>query len=268
MSLLSVKNSQKSRGFTLIEVVIASALMLMLLLAFYAVAEALQRSQLTSDARLEARQALRNAMRAFTVEASAAGHFFEGSGGTVTLGGLVCKLPAKPVAPATEHTPGDTVVVAVPLDETRPANITDDPDWQVGAVTLIPFNSSSARPDGFPDNRYNIIALTTRPRTPADSRNANARQIVIMRWDRVQPPGTNYLAPATINLAGLGAPAKTRVYDAYVKPLNQDGFRVTYSTKATSPAASNVHVEYAKQPTQGSLQTETYDFLFNTRNIF
>ena len=247
------------RGLSLIEVVIASALMLMLLLAFYAVAETLSRSQITSDARLQARQQLRAGVRSFSISTSEATAFFTGDGEPIPLGGYLCLLP-EPNATGESFLPGDTVIIAIPVDETRPANAADDP---TSSTTTLAANGT---PDGFHDNLYDIVALTSRPTTPADSRTPNSRQLILMRWSKVAPVG--YGAPLTIELEDLGNPILERVFDCYLKPLADDGFRVNYRAKGTVAAAAAIHAEYDYKPIKGPKQAEGYEYLFNTRNIF
>ena len=249
----------RTKGLSLLEVVIASALMLMLLLAFYAVAETLSRSQITSDARLQARQQLRTGVRAFSISASEATCFYAGDGNPIVLGGYTCLLPESNLA-GDAFVSGDTVVVAIPVDETRPTNAADDPTSS--STTL----AGKGTPDGFHDNLYDIVALTSRPRQPADSRNPNSRQLILMRWTKVAP--TTFGAPLTINLGNLGTPSLERVFDCYLKPLAEDGFRVNYRAKGTVAAAASIHTEYDYKPTKGPNQAESYEYLFNTRNIF
>jgi prepilin-type N-terminal cleavage/methylation domain-containing protein len=255
---------KRPRGLSLIEVLIASAMMLMLLLAFYAAAESLQRSQITSDARQSARQALRSGIRAFTIATSEATCFYSGATATpINIGGYSCLLPSR--APSgTDFVAGDTVAVAVPVDLSRPVNPADDP--ASSSTALFPSSSSSATPDGFHDNRYNIVVLTTRPTTPVDSRNPNSRQLVVMRWEDRAP--VSYGAPLTINLATLGNPVSERVFDCHLRPLTSDGFRVNYRARGSVAAASTIKAEFDFKPLQGSNQSEKYEYLFNTRNIF
>lgn len=247
------------KGLSLLEVVIASALMLMLLLAFYAVAETLSRSQITSDARLQARQQLRTGVRSFSISTSEATAFYAGDGDPIVLGSYTCLLP-EPNAAGDAFLPGDTVVVAIPVDETRPANLGDDP---MSSLTTLAPNGS---PDGFHDNLYDIVALTSRARDPVDSRNPDARQLILMRWSDVAPVG--FGAPLTINLETLGNPDLLRVFDCYLKPLAEDGFRVNYLARGSVAAAASIHAEYDYKPIKGPNQAESYEYLFNTRNIF
>ena len=249
----------KNRGLSLLEVIIASAMMLMLLLAFYAIAEMLSRSQITSDARLTARKNLRNCMRFFGVSTSEAHAFYSGDGNPITIGGYSCLLPED--LNGGNFKAGDTLAVAVPQDLTRPVNAQFDPT--LASTNRYPLTSSNAIPDGFHDNYYDIFVLTSRPTTPPDSRNPNSRQLVLMRWDNVIPAA--WEAPLTID---LGTPDQVKIYDCFLKPLANDGFRVNYQSKGSKAAAAYIHTEYRHQPTNGPAQAENYEFLFNTRNIF
>lgn len=253
---------KRTRGISLLEVMIASALMLMLLFAFYGIAEMISRSRIVTEARLEARQQLRMAVRNFNLEATEGSGFYQGDGKPIKLGGYTCVLPFYNASTGT-YSNGDTLAVAVPIDVTCPVNQAQDP--RLANTKLA--TGKAAHPDGFPDNRYDITVLTTRPMRPANSRNPNARQIVLMRWENVQP--ATFLAPLTpATLAGLGAPRVERVFDSYLKPLDQDGFRVTYERKGSIASASAIHAEYSYKPNDGPIQAESYEYLFNTRNIF
>jgi hypothetical protein len=244
----------------LIEVMLSSVMMLMLLFAFYGVAEALQRSQLVSDGRVQARQALRNGLRAFQLASAEATAFFPGNGSAQTIGGYSCRLPA--MLASGSYDSGDTVAVAVPVDISGPADPGDDP--RLPSTVLQ--TGAGAQADGFPDNRYDILVLTTRSRRPADSRNPAARQLVLMRWENVQP--VSFLAPLTIDLQDLGAPVVERVFDTYLKAASEDGFRIGYQSRGGAAAACSIHAGYSYRPRQGAAQEETYEALFNTRDIF
>jgi hypothetical protein len=249
------------RGVTMVEVLVGSLLMLMLLVAFYAIAEMLGRSQIASDARLEARQQLRNATRAYALATSQANGYYEAtaSSDTTDIGGYTCQLPFFNTSTQLFE-PGDTIAVAVPIDRTRPEDPADDPR---DPDTVL---ASAGTPDGFPDNKYSVVVLTSRPMTPPDSRNPQARQLVILRWDNLTPVG--FQAPLTIDLETLGTPTVERVFDAYLEPLTSDGFRVNYLRKGSVAAASSIHAEFSYQPRQGAVQAESYEYLFNTRNMF
>lgn len=252
---------RRGRGMSLLEVMIGAGLMLMLLLAFYGIAEMLSRSQIASDARLEARQQLRSATRAFSLASSQATCFFAatGSGVTTNIGGYTCQLPFYDTT-TEQFQDGDAIAVAVPVDLTRPADPADDPrDPDTELAT-------GGTPDGFPDNLYTVVVLTSRAMDPPDSRNPNARQLVLMRWDNVAPAA--FLAPLTIDLESLGTPAVERVFDAYLKPLASDGFRVSYQPRGNIGGACTMHAEFSYQPNDGPVQAESYEYLFNTRNMF
>lgn len=254
-----MKRRAPLHGMSLIEVMLASSLMLMILLAFYAVAESLQRSQMTSDARIESRQALRSAIRSFSLKGTEASYFYSAAkkGDSVTLGGIVCQLPYE-----SSGTPGagNSIVVASPRDETRPVDPADDPESPSTAL------AANGEPDGFCDNKYDILALATRPTVPDDSRNPGSRQLLLMEWDKQAP--VSFLAPGTINLAKLGKPPRLKVFNTHLKPLNQGGFRVTYGYKGSTPASATIHAEFHYKPLQGPVQSESYDFIISTRNIF
>lgn len=257
-----MKNSQRrSTGFSLLEVVIASSLMLILMTAFYAVAEALKKSQVVSDARVEARQNLRNAMKRTNYFFSQASWIY--TNGTVTINGFTCGLPYPDSANPGEYLPGNTLAFAVPVDQTK----LDDPHLN----PLDPVDATTARSagkDGFCDNRYDVIVLTTRALQPADSYNPNARQLVLMRWDSVQPPTP--FTPVTIELTTLGDPDNMKVFDCYLKPLADDGFRTEILLEDSTPAAAVVHAEFRFVPQKANspAQEEVFDYTLTARNIF
>lgn len=248
-------------GMSLLEIVIASTLMLVLMTAFYAVAEALKKSQVVSDARVEARQNLRNAMKRTNYFFSQASWLYTGP--SVTINGFACALPREnPSAPGS-YLAGDTLAFAVPVDETRLADPHLDP--------LDPTDAETARiagKDGFCDNRYDVIVLTTRALQPADSYNPQARQMVFMRWDSVQP--TAAFLPSTINLTSLGDPDNQKIFDAYLKPLSEDGFRTNVLLEDNTPAAAIVHAEFRHVPQKANTppQEEVFDYTLTARNIF
>lgn len=258
--------SAQRRGMTLIEVIIASSLMLILLTAFYAVAEALKKSQVVSDARLEARQNLRNAVRRVQLYFSHSSWLYRSvSGGVKSINGYACILPYPDPGDPENYIAGDTLAFAVPLDLTR----LTDPHLN----PLDPIDAESDRspgPDGFHDNRYQIVVFTSRPHEPADSRNADARQLVLMRWDDVRPPIGNEFAPVTIDLESLGQPDHLKIYDAYLKPLADEGFRINYLLEDSVPAAAIIHADFRYIPPKPNspAQSEEYNYVLNARNIF
>lgn len=255
---------RQTSGMTLIEVIISASMMFMLLTAFYAIAEMLARSQLTTDARITARQNVRNVMRTFGISASETSYFYEGDGNPIVLGGYTCMLPSD-VDEDGVYISGDTIAIAVPKDLTRPINSADDP--KLAATARYPVDSSDAVPDGYHDNFYDIVVLTSRPTQPNDSRNPDSRQMVLLKWENVVPP--IWGAAGTLDLEDdlVGAPLE-RVFDCYLKPLDEDGFRVNYRSKSGVPAAAYIHIDYRQRPLSGPPQSEDYDFLINTRNIF
>ena len=247
----------RQRGLSLIEVIIATGMMLMLLLAFYAVAEMLQRSQIVTDARLEARQQLRSATRNFALATGGASAFFTGTSATpLTINGLSCVLPYVDGSGVLQQ--GNTAALAIPIDAFRPTDSNLDPKF--------PPRPISGTPDGFCDGVYDIVVMTTRPTTPADSRNPDSRQIVLMRWSEKEP--SVWLAPLTLDLTSLGPPDSIRYFDAFIEPLAKDGFRVTYQQKGSRPSACLLHAQFSHTGTQGTSQKEKFDFLFTARNIF
>lgn len=257
---------QGHSAFTLVEVMIAASLMLVLLTAFYAVAEALKKSQVVSDSRLEARQNLRNCVRRANLFFSQANWMYTAPSATaVNVGSYSCVLPHLNASDPTKYDPGDSLVFAVPVDETH---LTDP---HLNPVDPADSNTSRADgPDGFCDNRYDVVLLTTRPLQPADSYNPNARQLLLVRWDSRKPPSGSEFLPVTIGLAGLGVPDSVKIFDAYLKPLNQDGFRTNVLLEDSTPAAALIHAEfsYVPQKANSAAQAETYDFVLNARNIF
>lgn len=86
-----------------------------------------------------------------------------------------------------------------------------------------------------------------------------------MRWDDVTPavPGE----VSSVDLEDLGNPTHVSVYDAFLKPLDEDGFVVNYLEQEGVPISTcRVKASFRHVPTQGSTQEETYEFIFTTRN--
>ena len=255
----------RSRGFSLLEVLIAAALMSMLLLAIYAIAEMLSRSQIVTEARAEARQAVRTGTNRFIVSGSGAKWFFRGANASegFTLNGISCRLPWRNTTGT--WVPGDSVAVAVPNDLTRPVNDSLDP--LSPTTPLYPVTSANARPDGFPDHDYSVVVMTT-TEARQDSRSARqegARDLVVMRWDAVTPATPGLVS--SIDLTRLRAPTSVARYDAFLKPLNQNGFQVNYLEQPGQPvAACRVTANFRNLPRQGAAQEESYEFIFTTRN--
>ena len=256
----------KRRGLSLLEVIIAASLMLILLTAFYAIAEALKKSQVVSDSRLEARQNLRNAVKLTGFYFSQARFVYtlpNNASPALSINGYDCLLPQRePADPEVIHA-GDSLAFAVPVDQTRLGDPPLDPKNPVAAA-----GPRIAGADGFCDNRYDIVVLTTRALDPADSYNPNARQLVLMRWDNVAPP-TPFL-PVTIDLESLGTPDNLKIFDAYLEPLADDGFRTDLLLEDTVPGAAVVHAQFSYVPhkANSAAQRESYNYTLNARNIF
>lgn len=254
------------RGLSLIEVMIAASLMLILLTAFYAIAEALKKSQVVSDSRLEARQNLRNAVKLTGFYFSQANFVYSlpnPATPALSINGYSCLLPQRePSDPEVIH-PGDSLAFAVPVDQTRLADPHLDPKNPVAAA-----GPRIAGADGFCDNRYDVVVITTRALDPPDTYNPNARQLVMMRWDGVAP--TSPFLPVTIDLETLGAPSNLKVFDAYLEPLADDGFRTDLLLEDTVPGAVVIHAQfsYTPQKPNSAAQRESYNYVLNARNIF
>jgi hypothetical protein len=260
---MTVRQGQRRWGLSLPEVMLASVLMSMLLLAVYAAAEAIQRSSLMTASRLAPRQAIRSALNRFALVASGARTFYRGpvDGGALAIRGYSCRLPYVEEDGLTWHA-GDSVAVAVPEDFTRPADIAQDPEDP--ETELVDLESAGAIADGFPDHVFRVVLLTTRPRV-GPSRTPGARDLVVLRWDQVAPPIPG--SPESIDLETLGNPSNELVFDAYLRPLDSQGFEVRYLMRDTTPVASAIDARFRSVPALGAVQQEDYSFLFTTRNI-
>ena len=152
----------KRRGLSLLEVIIAASLMLILLTAFYAIAEALKKSQVVSDSRLEARQNLRNAVKLTGFYFSQARFVYtlpNNAAPALSINGYDCLLPQRePADPEVIHA-GDSLAFAVPVDQTRLGDPHLDPKNPVAAA-----GARLPGADGFCDNRE--LAEGTDPNGP------------------------------------------------------------------------------------------------------
>lgn len=249
-------------GFTLVELLLSCALMMMLLLAVYAIAASLERSQVVTNARVEPRQALRLGLNRFAVGASGASYFYQGdpNGATTKVGSFTVNLPYRDSAG--NWRTGSSVVLAVPEDYTRPSDSNADPTNP--ATILIDPKSASAKPDGFPDRDYTILLLTTLERSKP-SRTKGARELLIARWDHVTP--SLPFQPSKVDLSGLGKPTNMTNYDAFLKPISENGLVISYLVKDDVPTACNILSQFRQVPIkQGPPQEEAYNFVFTTRN--
>lgn len=276
----------RQSGFTLIEVLIACLLTPLLMLTAYAILSSIRTNQLVTSGRIEPRQAVRNALNSFGLHASSATVFVSGDGTPITLDGISCRLPRVTTSPLAVQ-PGDTALVIVPVDLARPTSETLDPTRAQVANNNLDY---SLGPDGFCDNRYLVLALTTRAKTAADySRNrigtniqdTASRLLLVMRWDGgasvnhrgIRPPVA--FSASSIDISTLGTPDQVSTYDAYLRPLDLDagtpdqgGFLVSYGLRNSSPASVSIHTEFEYAPVDGLPQREAQDFTLYTRNIF
>lgn len=263
----------------MLELVIGMMLLLMLSAALYACAEMLQKSQLVTNARVEPRQQLRNALNRFALYSAGATKFYTGAQSTeaahdpIDINGYDCNLPYyEPPSgsnPGIWHT-GDTIAIAVPEDLTRP---TDDdvnpiPDRPDQVVALHALGSAGAVPDGFPDGTHTIVVLSAQLRE-VQGRDAGARSLVLMRWERVSGPAATPREPESIDLTALGDPTNVATFDTFLKP-GDEGFYVRYLLNANDvPYAAEVLAAFER--TADSMRTvsqeETYNYTFSTRNL-
>jgi hypothetical protein len=237
-------------------------LMWMLLLAVYAIAESLERSESVNRARLAPRQALRTGLNRLAVSASGASLFFSGptDGAAVGVGSYTVNLPYRNNLNVWQA--GDSMTVAVSEDLTRPVDVNADPTNP--ATELHDIDSNAASPDGFPDQTYTVVLLTTRERQQP-SRTPGARDLLVVRWDQVEPEIP--FQPSSIDLGDLGPPTNLSVYDAFLTPIDEDGFVVSYLDKDNVPNACSISARFRQVPLkQGPVQEETYNFIFTTRN--
>lgn len=254
---------RRSAGLSLPEVLLASMLMSMLLLAVYTMAEAIQRSSLVTASRVEPRQAVRSALNRFSLVASGARTFYRGpaDGSALAILGYDCRLPYVAAGGST-WVPGDSVAVAVPEDFTRPVDSAQDPEDPDTELTDL--GSSGAVADGFPDHTYRVVVMTTRLRS-GPSRTPGARELVVLRWDEVTPPIAH--APESIDLESLGSPSSENVFDAYLRTPQEGGLQVNYLLRDTTPVACDIYTRFRCVPAQGPIQQEDYHSIFSTRNI-
>jgi hypothetical protein len=254
---------RRHAGLSLPEVLIASLLMTMLLLAVYAMAEAIERTSLVTASRIEPRQAIRSAFNRFALVASGARTFYRGpaDGSALTIQGYDCRFPYQ-MSSGSGWAAGDSVAVAVPEDFTRPVDLAQDPEDP--GTELLELGSAGAVADGFPDHTYRVVLLTSRLRTKA-SRTPQARDLVVLRWDEVTPPIPH--SPESVDLENLGAPSSENVFDAYLRAADDGGLRVNYLLRDTAPVACDIDARFRRRPAMGAVQQEDYHFIFTTRNM-
>lgn len=266
-------------GYTLVEVLVAVAIIPLLMIVVWSFVRVLHNSQLVTRGRIEPRQNVRNALDRFGLAARSGSFFFtRPTSAPIVLGGLSCRLPVRDASGTI--LPGDTALVAVPVDLGRPY----EPSANPLNVARPPLINYSWPPDGFCDNRYFIAALTTRPMTSADYKedrgvrlqNGEVRQIVTMRWDgpggRGIQPSVNF-SPGSIDITALGPPSYRADYDTFLRPLNttdpvRGGFSVAYGLRGGTPASADIHTEFEYAPIEGLPQRESRDFTLITRNLF
>lgn len=194
--------TKEKRAFTLIEVLVVGLVMSSVLVAAYSVFEVLKRSQLMVAGRTDARSQLRAALTRMNLEFSHA-TFIHASGDqtspiSVVLDGETFVLPAlgaNGVNSDDEFSIDAGFIVAT--RQTPPL----DPSW-VGSYSLL----------------YNVVAIKTIPRPEPDSRNPDARSILLMKWTNVSTSNETNPTGAYIDYANLGEPQLRKVYDTYILP--------------------------------------------------
>jgi prepilin-type N-terminal cleavage/methylation domain-containing protein len=181
------------RGFTLIELAVVGMVMSSVLVAAWSVFEVLKRSQLMVEGRTDARAQLRAAFNRLTMEFNKADFILTNQ--TVFLGGQTFVLP-----------------------DLGSRGVNDAGNLDAGFVVAIPKG-----PDPDPSlatavGTYDVVAVKTVPRPVRDSRNPNARSILLLKWiDRSTGNIPNPTA-AALDYSALGPPQLRKVYDTYILP--------------------------------------------------
>lgn len=260
---------KRAHGIGLLEVLVASTMVIFIMVAAYAVLEVMRRSEMVTSARLEPRQNVRSVLNRIGRSVRSSSFIFTGT--TVTLDGIVFDLPDVYDPDNPDPTDeGNCLVTAVPEDLTRPVDINDYNDILKTAVPHFPIGSAGAIPDGLPDGTYTVVAVTHVNRAQADHKNPNAQDVIFLTWEGVVP--ASHLAPSSINLAALGDPDVEHRFDCYLKP---NGFRVQVLTDGSavvgpSSVAKQVSVAavFERKPIDGATQSELFQGRFSTRNVF
>lgn len=249
------------RGFSLLEVLVATGMLLMVMLAVYASLEFLVSSNIKTDAKLEPLSEIRRMRnKVFGPIYGADEVFHAGSLAVIdaseTINGRVFTFPN-----VGSGTPGNILLVAVPEDSTRPLNPNESPFTP--GVELDP----SGSPDGYPDGTYTVVMVTTEPleSSKTSRANPNAEKLVVSRWFAVSPDVPR--APATIDLTALAAPNVR--YEYAVQEVPGD-FEVTYnldSAGATITGAKvSLHTLFSNENGAAGTYDDNYDFTVLVRN--
>lgn len=245
--------TKRRRGFTLIEILVVSGILIFVMLAAYAVLEVVRRSELTISARTDARAQVRNAFNQLALDLRRAQTIYVAAAPpsqSITLDGEAYVIVSEGVRGRNADSESS------PLPETVY-------DEDLGIVFAYP-KDDPPFPDTQVQRLYDVVAVKTIPRPQADSRNPDARSVLYKKWIDVATPNLLNANPTDIDLTSLGAADQQKVFDAYIPP---GGLTMTLTNLVDAPTNSvAIEMRFEKQPLDGSLQTERHYENIHIRN--